>query len=204
MNGGRRDSAPNYDYSDADVVGYFGPALLVSEGTRVLAKIDRSIIWITSVAIVVLMLTMVASILTGVFFRYVLNAALPWPEELARFAMVWLTMLGASLVVRHGGHIAVTLVVTRLRNRSKTLVNWISRSVVVGFLVLLLWFGVDMTDRAGRQRSAALEWSMSIPNLAMPLGAVLMLYHLGMIAFRREDEDVPPPPLPFEPKEPRL
>ena len=175
---------------------------MASEGTRVLARIDRTVIWITSAAIIVLMLTMVASILIGVFFRYVLNAALPWPEELARFAMVWLTMLGASLVVRHGGHIAVTFLVNRMRGRLKLFVNWFSRTLVVAFLILLLWFGVDMTDRAGRQRSAALEWSMSVPNLAMPLGAVLMLYHLGMIAFRREDHDVPPPPLPFGSKEP--
>ena len=162
-----------------------------------LTRIDRVIIWVTSVAVVVLMLTMVAAILIGVFFRYVLNSALPWPEELARFAMIWLTMLGAGLVVRYGGHIAVTFVVNRLENWPKLIVGWLSRILVIAFLLLLLWYGVDMTDRAGRQRSAALEWSMSVPNFAMPLGAVLMLYHLGMIAFRREDKGVQPPSLPF-------
>ena len=166
-----------------------------------LTRIDRAIILLTSIAIVLLMLTMVGSILGGVFFRYVLNAALPWPEELARFAMVWLTMLGAGLVVRYGGHIAVTFVVNRLENWPKLLVGWFARGVVVFFLGMLLWFGVDMTDRAGRQRSAALEWSMSIPNLAMPLGAALMLFHLGMVTLRREDAGVRPPRLPFAPNE---
>ena len=162
-----------------------------------LARIDRAIIWLTAIAVVVLMLTMVGSILAGVFFRYVLNSALPWPEELARFAMVWLTMLGAGLVVRYGGHIAVTLVVNRLKSWPKLIVSWFARGVVVFFLVMLLWFGADMTDRAGRQRSAALEWSMSVPNLAMPLGAALMLFHLGMVVLRREDADGRPPLLPF-------
>ncbi len=163
-----------------------------------LTRIDRAIIWVTSLTVIVLMLTMVASILIGVFFRYVLNAALPWPEELARFAMVWLTMLGASLVVRYGGHIAVTFIVDRLTSRTKWIVDWLGRGLVVAFLALLLWFGIDMTDRAGRQRSAALEWSMSVPNLALPLGAALMLYHLGMVTLRREDRNGAPPPLPFE------
>lgn len=162
-----------------------------------LATIDRAIIWITSIAVVALMLTVVGSILAGVFFRYVVNSALPWPEELARFAMVWLTMLGAGLVVRYGGHIAVTFVTNRLTNWPKLAAVWFARAVVVLFLVMLLWFGVDMTDRAGRQRSAALEWSMAVPNLAMPLGAALMLFHLGMVALRREDLDAKPPRLPF-------
>ena len=165
---------------------------------HVAARIDRAIIWLTAISVVVLMLTMVGAILSGVFFRYVLNSALPWPEELARFAMIWLTMLGAGLVVRYGGHIAVTIVVDRLGSWPKRVVGCFGRAVVVLFLALLLWFGIDMSERAGRQRSAALEWSMSVPNLAMPVGAALMLYHLGMVAFRREDADGVPPSLPFE------
>ena len=163
-----------------------------------MVRIDRAIIWLTAIAVVALMLTMVGSILLGVFFRYVVNAALPWPEELARFAMIWLTMLGAGLVVRYGGHIAVTFLANRLRGFPSRVVGWFGRAVVVLFLSLLLWFGVDMTDRAGRQRSAALEWSMSVPNLAIPIGAALMIYHLGMVAFRREHVDGIPPPIPFE------
>ncbi len=165
-----------------------------------MARIDRAIIWLTAIAVVLLMLTMVGSILAGVFFRYVLNAALPWPEELARFAMIWLTMLGAGLVARYGGHIAVTVFIGRLHGWGKRLVTWLGRAAVTLFLVLLLWFGADMTGRAGRQHSAALEWSMSIPNFAIPLGAALILYHLAMIVFRREDESGRPPRLPFEPE----
>jgi len=33
---------------------------------------------------------MVIVILLQVFFRYVLNNALPWPDELARFLMLWM------------------------------------------------------------------------------------------------------------------
>ena len=40
---------------------------------------------------------MVIIMLTQVFFRYVLNNALPWPDELARFCMLWMTGLMAPL-----------------------------------------------------------------------------------------------------------
>ena len=63
--------------------------------------------WISIVAIAL----MVLAILIQVFFRYVLNSALPWPDEAARFMMLWLTGLdGADCVSerrlcchRHGG-----------------------------------------------------------------------------------------------------
>ena len=49
--------------------------------------------WISIVAIAL----MVLAILIQVFFRYVLNAALPWPDEAARFMMLWLTGLMAPM-----------------------------------------------------------------------------------------------------------
>ena len=53
---------------------------------------------------------MVIVILTQVFFRYVLNNALPWPDEAARFMMLWLTGLMAPVALRQGGMVAITSV----------------------------------------------------------------------------------------------
>ena len=44
---------------------------------------------------IVAMTFMVVAILIQVFFRYVLNNALPWPDEAARFGMLWMTGLMA-------------------------------------------------------------------------------------------------------------
>ena len=43
---------------------------------------------------------MVVAILIQVFFRYVLNNALPWPDEAARFCMLWMTGLMAPTALR--------------------------------------------------------------------------------------------------------
>ena len=53
---------------------------------------------------------MVIVILLQVFFRYVLNNALPWPDEAARFMMLWLTGLMAPVAMRRGGMVAITSV----------------------------------------------------------------------------------------------
>ena len=60
---------------------------------------------------------MVIVILTQVFFRYVLNNALPWPDEAARFMMLWLTGLMAPVALRQGGMVAITSVLDPFHDR---------------------------------------------------------------------------------------
>ena len=58
---------------------------------------------------VVLIALMVLAILVQVFFRYVLNNALPWPDEAARFCMLWMTGLMAPTAYRRGGFVAIDM-----------------------------------------------------------------------------------------------
>ena len=62
--------------------------LLETFNTYMLA-VGRSIAW-------VLVALMVGTILLQVFYRYVLNDALPWPEEVARAFMIWMMGLVAA------------------------------------------------------------------------------------------------------------
>jgi|TARA_Y100000031_G_C8120323_1_gene337876 TRAP-type C4-dicarboxylate transport system permease small subunit len=149
---------------------------------NIFAAFDHVIVWATGFAVILLMASMVTSIVLGVFFRYVLASALPWPEEFARFAMIWVTMLGAGLVLRYNGHIAVTFLIEWLPARARTIVNWAGLLLVTMFLVLLIVYGAEMTGRVVRQTAPAMQISMSIPNIALPVGALLMLYHLIVIS----------------------
>lgn len=59
---------------------------------------------------------MVIVILLQVFFRYVLGNALAWPEEAARFLMLWMTGLMAPSAFRRGGFVSIDML-TRLLPR---------------------------------------------------------------------------------------
>ena len=50
---------------------------------------------------------MVVVILLQVFFRYILDNALPWPDEAARFCMLWMTGLMAPTALRNGSFVAI-------------------------------------------------------------------------------------------------
>ncbi|WP_299757976.1 TRAP transporter small permease subunit [uncultured Boseongicola sp.] len=57
---------------------------------------------------------MVLAILIQVFFRYALNNALPWPDEAARFMMLWMTGFMAPLAYRQGGFVAIDMLIEAL------------------------------------------------------------------------------------------
>jgi len=55
--------------------------------------IDR----LAGAAAMVFLVVLVAVVMIQVLARYVLNAPPPWTEELARYAMIWAGLMGATL-----------------------------------------------------------------------------------------------------------
>lgn len=46
-------------------------------------------------------------IAASVFWRYALNDALSWSEEVAKYMMIWMVFTGAPIALRQGGHVAI-------------------------------------------------------------------------------------------------
>ncbi|MDA8602825.1 TRAP transporter small permease subunit [Alphaproteobacteria bacterium] len=96
--------------------------------TPVLA-VGRHIAWVA-------LALMVSVILAQVFFRYVLNNALAWPDEAARFLMLWMTALIAPTALRVGGFVSITMLASFLGQRPAQLLNVIL--LCMAMLVLLV------------------------------------------------------------------
>jgi TRAP-type C4-dicarboxylate transport system permease small subunit len=86
-------------------------------------------------------LVLLLDVLWGVFTRYVLGDQARWTEELARFLMVWLAFLGASLAYARQAHLGVDILVSRMEPGARRLVTLIEHSVVFLFAVFVLGLG---------------------------------------------------------------
>ena len=107
--------------------------ILVVINDRVLA-IGKSIAW-------VMLALMVVVILAQVFFRYVLNNALPWPDEAARFLMLWMTGLVAPLGYRHGAFVAIEMAVDALKGRAARLMIVVLLLISTSVLLVAIGYG---------------------------------------------------------------
>lgn len=100
---------------------------------------------------------MVIFILAQIFYRYVLNNALPWPDEAARFMMLWMTGLIAPSALRRGGFVAIDLVERILPAIVGTLLTL--TLFIIGLIVLIYAVQIgysDMTGFGGRAKTASL------------------------------------------------
>lgn len=100
---------------------------------------------------------MVVAILIQVFYRYVLNSALPWPDEAARFCMLWMTGLMAPTAFRRGGFVAIDTLVRLLPARIGALITLALLFLSLGVLIVAVQIGwSEVTGFAGKFATASL------------------------------------------------
>ena len=131
--------------------------------------------WGTETVVALLMAVMVATIILQVFCRFVLGNPLSWSEELARYAFVWITFLGAAVAYRHGGHIVVETVVVLLPRRLQAALAWIVDALMVVALVVLLVQGMNIVEVNSNVEATMLEIPMSWVYASVPVSAAIML-----------------------------
>ncbi len=66
--------------------------------------------------------------------------ALFWVDELAIYAMAWMTFLGASAALHHRSSVAVTLLPDAVPHRVKGMIIKVVDIVVLAFALSMLWF----------------------------------------------------------------
>lgn len=147
----------------------------LSYGLNLVAAVQN---WFCSWSMVLLGVTMTLTILIQIFFRFVVYRPVPWSEELARYLMVWMGMLGSVIALRKGRHIGVTFLVDRLSGWKQAVVRRSVESTIILFLGIVGWQGLNLAIFNAPQLSAAMEISMSIPYAAIPAGALMMILEL--------------------------
>ncbi len=141
-----------------------------------LARLNVPLLALCRLATVLLCASLTAIVAIGVFFRYVLNDALSWSEEVAKFAMVWLTFTGAPLALVAGGHVAIEMLPRLLPRRARHLLFAVVLAVVVAVLVVLVWRGTTFAWNGRSQVAAMLgDVSMAWIFAAIPIGSLIML-----------------------------
>ncbi len=129
--------------------------------------------------LIVLMSLLVINVLWQVFSRYALGAPSRYTDEIARFMMIWIGLLGTAYVSGEQGHIAIDLF---LRGRSSAVqqkLRYLISFLIIAFaLVVLIIGGVWLvyTRYILGVTSAALKIPMAYVYLALPLSGLIIIY----------------------------
>ena len=123
-----------------------------------------------------LLVLMVVLVCLGVFFRYALGSSLAWYDEFASYLLVWLTFYGAIVASYHGRHIAFEMIVDRFRRNTKRMVEAFAELFVLGFQVVLFYYGWRLTQKMGDETAVSLVWvKMGWVYSVLPITGGVML-----------------------------
>jgi TRAP-type transport system small permease protein len=134
----------------------------------------------TSVPCVILGGVMVAVVISGVFARYLLKNPMSWTEEVARFLMNWMALLGASIVTRHRAHLGLLYFIQKFPMSLQRLTKLLMDILIMIFLYLLTVEGFQMAMAASEQVEPTTGVTMNYILICVPLAGLLMMIQLSL------------------------
>ena len=147
--------------------------------------------------LVALMLTLVLSVTWHVASRYLLLQPSSWTEELARYVLIWVGLLGTAYAYRTRAHMAIDQLVHAIRDPWRRRVQLLAIGTVMLFAGAVMMFGggkLVLLTLELNQLSAALGIRVGLVYLVIPLAGALLVFFtiLDVIALLRPDPTVPP------------
>lgn len=139
-------------------------------------KVDK----ILGSVLIIIMSIMVVNVLWQVFSRYILGAPSSFTDELARYLMIWIGVLGAAYVSGKNMHVAIDVLPSKLNEKNQKTLARIVDLVIISFVFLALCIGgirlVYLTFVL-EQHSPALQIPLALVYLALPLSGTLIIFY---------------------------
>lgn len=147
--------------------------------THVRERVDRVLGWV----LVLLMAGALVNVLWQVFTRWALGSPSSYTEELARYLLVWIGLLGAAFVSGRGKHLAIDLLPETLTGRRRAVLGLGIDGCVFVFALLVMVVGggrlVQLTWRFN-QLSAALGLPLGVVYLVIPLSGLIVMFYAAL------------------------
>jgi TRAP-type C4-dicarboxylate transport system permease small subunit len=154
---------------------------------RLMQFVDRALYRLLAV----LLAAMVVSVVWQVLSRYLFVVPAAWTEELARFLLIWIGLLGSAYAYRNGSHLGINLLPEKLEGQRRLLLLRAIHVVCFLFAATVLVVGglalVAMTWEL-RQFSAAMGMPIAYVYSVIPISGFLICLFalLGIASDARE------------------
>ena len=139
---------------------------------------------------------MVLNVLWQVFSRFVLGDPSSFTDELARFLLIWVGLLGASYVSGKNQHLAIDLLATNLPPHRAANLNTFIHILIILFALLVMVIGgirlMYISFILG-QISSALKLPLGYVYMVIPIsGGLIIYYHIQhIIHIRKQSAELP-------------
>lgn len=141
---------------------------------------------IAETILVTVFVIMTVSVIWQVMSRYLFNISASWTEELSRYCLMWLAMLGAAYITGKREHIEIDVLFEKLSLKNQQRLEYFIEILIIIFAVIVMVIGggylMYMTFYL-EQKSPALQVPLGYIYSILPLsGLLIVMYTLHYIS----------------------
>ena len=130
--------------------------------------------------LVALMGLMVVDVLWQVASRFLLKAPSSFTEELARYLLIWIGLLGAAYASGQKNHLSINLLSEKLKPQGRLRLEQVQCIIIILFALAALVIGgsrLVYVTYILQQSSPALQLPLAAVYLVLPLSGLLVMYY---------------------------
>jgi len=144
-----------------------------SNSSPLVERLSEFVERITILPCIILGGAMVTVVAIGVIARYVMQNPISWSEEVARFFMNWMALLGVSVALRRHSHLSLLYFVSKTPIIVQRIAKLLSDCLILVFLFFLSFSGIKMVIAAKIQIEPTTGIPMNYPLLCVPICGIL-------------------------------
>lgn len=139
-------------------------------------KVDK----VLSYLLIAIMSVMVLNVLWQVFTRFVIGTPSSFTDELARYLMIWVGILGAAYAAGKDMHIAINVLTQKFNKETQQKLAAIVKIMVILFALTAMVIGgsrLVYVTYVLNQLSPALQIPLAYVYLVIPLSGLVIIYY---------------------------
>ena len=118
-----------------------------------------------------LLASIIIIIIVEIFFRYVLNSPLGWPEEIARFLFIWLSFLGTALAIKEKVLAGINYFIDKFTTGYMKYFHYVVHILIVIFL---------LSSIIGSYKIVKIGMNISLTSTSIPWGYAYIAFPIGL------------------------
>ena len=141
-------------------------------------RFDKILLKLIKISIRLLLILMFIVVMIGIVSRYIFRAPIFGTDELARYLMFYMVMLGSAVAFREEKHPALLFIIQKFPTRFVKVWNVIKDTILIIILIIIFKEGCNIALNGIMMKTPALRISSFWIYLALPVGALLMIFQI--------------------------
>lgn len=140
----------------------------------VLKKVYQIMLRMMEALAIITLFGMVCIVFWSVLSRFVFNSSIAWAEEISRFLMIWLTLVGSVVAYEENKHVGFDSLVNILPRVPRFIFTLLGYILVFGILLILVKGGFNLARNQWNWISPATHTSYGFVYAIAPVSFVIM------------------------------